>query len=133
MKREIKFRSWNPDDNKMEYPLVVSICANGKSQPLIVLSDGTRAYKDYPLMQYIGINDINEKEIYDGDIVKYYQPYAKKWERHIVGWDDELACFALYEDGSIYFKECDWIKILDIEVVGNKYESPESLFVNDNE
>jgi uncharacterized phage protein (TIGR01671 family) len=70
MNREIKFRAWNPDDKRIEYPLVFAICSNDKLQPLIKCSDGNRAYKDYPIMQYTGLKDKNGKEIYEGDILR---------------------------------------------------------------
>ena len=57
-----------------------------------------------------------------GDIVRYYQPYAKRTDEHIVKWDSEFACFGLFEDRNKWCKESDWIKIQEIEVIGNIYE-----------
>jgi uncharacterized phage protein (TIGR01671 family) len=68
MNREIKFRAWNPDDNKMEYPLVFAVGVDGILKPLIRCRGGN-AYKDYPKMQFTGLHDKNGKEIYEGDII----------------------------------------------------------------
>lgn len=64
---EIKLRAYNPDNNRIEYPLVIGIGMDGKFKPLINCIDGNRAYKDYPLMRYIELKDNNDVEIYEGD------------------------------------------------------------------
>jgi len=61
--REIKFRVWDKTNNKMLMPIenpaqaiTVQILPNGDT--------------DYEFMQYTGLKDKNDKEIYEGDIVK---------------------------------------------------------------
>jgi|688.fasta_scaffold217703_3 uncharacterized phage protein (TIGR01671 family) len=117
--RQIKFRAWNPDDKRIEYPLVFAICSNGKLQPLIKCSDGNRAYKDYPIMQYTGLTDKNGKEIYEGDIV----------QRGVITFS-RGKFQGTYFDSNGDFAE-DWEDDLcqekDIEVLGNIFENPELL------
>jgi uncharacterized phage protein (TIGR01671 family) len=58
--REIKFRAWQ--DNQMV------------TQPLSSNYGAARffgfLYEDAPIMQYTGLKDKNDKEIYEGDILK---------------------------------------------------------------
>ncbi len=145
MNREIKFRVWNPDDKRMEFPLVFAICSNGKLQPLIKCSDGNRAYKDYPIMQFTGLKDKNGKEIYEGDILSLKKE-ASLFKRcpiivigsvNFVGGKFEvntINCINLNvnKKGSVHFgmKVRDWIHLPEFyksEVIGNIFENPELL------
>jgi uncharacterized phage protein (TIGR01671 family) len=60
--REIKFRAWDKNTNVMRYP-------DGKkgSESNGALVDW---FEDEDLMQYTGLKDKNDKEIYEGDVVK---------------------------------------------------------------
>ena len=121
MYREIKFRAWNTDDNKMEYPLVLAICNDGGTlnfKPLIKCADGNSAYKDYPLMQFTGLHDRNGKEIYEGDILQY----TDNFNRPITG-------VVQYLGNGFWIEEKDETHYMpnDREVIGNIYENPELI------
>jgi uncharacterized phage protein (TIGR01671 family) len=80
------------------------------------------------ILQYTGIKDKNGKEIYEGDLCSYFNPYNKKTYVREVKFCSMFACFGLFQkDGNIYDYESDWLKIVDIEVIGNIYENKELL------
>jgi uncharacterized phage protein (TIGR01671 family) len=114
--REIKFRAWDNVDY-MSSPFTIKDVQDRK----IMFTDNCI------VMQFTGLKDKNGVEIYEGDIVKYFQPYSKAWHTHIVKWDNLWACFGLFEEGNKWCKESDWVKIKEIEVIGNIYENPELL------
>jgi uncharacterized phage protein (TIGR01671 family) len=73
MSREHKYQLWDKEENKM-YQCVTIACTNkNKWTPLIYTSDNIINgidHDNYELLEYIGIKDKNETEIYTGYIVK---------------------------------------------------------------
>lgn len=77
--RKIKFRAW--DGKNMYYPcdnsgIALDYCKisgwniyENKSKPNYLWLAGESLTEDFILMQYIGINDSQNKEIYEGDVV----------------------------------------------------------------
>lgn len=130
MNRTIKFRIWDRDNLIFDY-----VDFSHLRHLIDVMDDINTYYKDYfadpeqpnLLMQFTGLKDKNGKEIYEGDIVKYYQPYSKKWDIHIVKWDSLFASFGLYEQNEKWCKESDWIKIEEIEEIGNIHQNSDLL------
>lgn len=90
------------------------------------------------IMQYAGLKDKNGKEIYEGDIVRKKCNYLNTGEIKIrlykVVWKEEWCAWALKKLGNctqscyMYKNELDFC-----EIVGNIYENPELLEVNDDE
>lgn len=122
MNREIKFRAWNKIHNKM----LQWGNLNNFFNTLNCLS-----YKHLEVMQYTGLKDKNDKEIYEGDIVK-----------HNGNTTGENKAIIIYKDGC--FKTTIWHNEIEIamsymddlyvgtvtdkvEVIGNIYENPNLL------
>ena len=130
MKRELKFRqpifSQNGQFATWHF---FDINKNETSEN----SKATYAYRNKhpkPAYQFTGLHDKDGKDIYDGDILSYYNIFSELTYKHIVQWNSDLACFGLYEKGNEYCEEMDWLMIQDIEVIGNIYENKELLNKN---
>ena len=125
--RKIKFRVWDKSEKKM--------LDNTNVRPIALgyLEDETctgGAYADnlYEFMQYAGKNDKNEKEIYEGDIVKKVDTTGLGWhrERKCKVSFDKWGCWMLtteFGDGYM-LGEFDSEQL---EVIGNIFENPELL------
>jgi len=90
MSREIKFRAWN--HKKMIY---------------------------YPIMQFTGQTDKNDKDIYEGDIIDNGHGRIG-----VVVYDEERAMFIVadkmkFNDSLYHFKSP--------EIIGDKFQNPELL------
>lgn len=78
--------------------------------------------------RFTGLKDKNGKEIWEGDVVTFTNPYSKKEYKRVVRFCELFACFGLFVDmETIYEYESDWLKITNIEVIGNIHENPELL------
>lgn len=68
--REIKFRAWGRNEKKMLYG--VEHTYDGYIVPMACFGGVLDCPDFYIVMQYTGLKDQNGKEIYEGDIVKFY-------------------------------------------------------------
>lgn len=121
-----KFRAWNSETKEIE----VFKTYEEISELFLVLSadDGF-----YSIMQSTGLKDKNDKEIFEGDIVR---------TTRFLGRADEIGGFYEYEKdyvGVVKVLEGSWVidtgivavrlwsEIDESEVLGNIYENPELL------
>lgn len=135
MSREIKFRAWSTPDNIMHnnvyiypYPNSMVVGRDDKS----IGFDGI----DVVVMQYTGLKDMNEVEVYEGDILKF----TEIDEESVLGvgvtdiaqvkWIDDLAQWrVVFPSGRRTELHCilEVPYFYDQEVIGNVYENPELI------
>ena len=126
--REIKFRAWDKENEKMMK--VSSLHLENKE--ISVKENGTfHLFRMQDLMQYTGLKDKNGKEIYEGDIVLIKLDETSTWYKTVVGFK-KGAFIASLIDGE------DYIYIFnrgfdnnDFEVIGNIYENKKLLEENE--
>jgi len=130
--REIKFRFYSNITKKMYNDMsLIGLVYSNDSNPCMYNADRitkepgeTRCQylNDGHLMQYTGLKDKNDKEVYEGDILtrtesEFYPDYFK------IEWCEERGGFMLtYQPcGEVYDLAEFWP---DSVVVGNIYENP---------
>ena len=115
--RNIKFRAWDKWEKRMIKP------HNGDFIKWHAMSN----WKDcLEVMQYTGLKDKNDTEIYDGDIVQLANGVKQKvyWENEIFAWNVERFS----RNGRVnYIMLYELRDITTFEVIGNIYEHPELL------
>lgn len=145
--REIKFRAYDTH-TKIMLP-IVDIIKFTKSEGIYITRDSAYGvginiqYQPHiELMQYTGLKDKNEKEIYEGDIVRF-EDIGEDGYEYKEGFDFKNEAQVIYEDGQVtltnfgegdnsYYANDGQPDILDeilrngnCEVIGNIYDNPE--------
>lgn len=79
--------------------------------------------------QFTGLYDCNEKEIYEGDILKYIHWENKKEILYFITFEDEMGSFILQTPRVKLKSNITQMKIygLKLEVIGNIHDNPELL------
>ena len=117
MQREIKFRAFDKVANTMHK--VSSIDFDSKQ--VFIQEENFDVWldlDDVELMQFIGLYDKNDKEIYEGDIVRF-SPKEKSAVTY------EKGCFYVKAKQG-YFQLGNWKKET-LEIIGNIHKNPELL------
>lgn len=117
MSREIKFRAWDKYENKIRKVRAI----NFTNKDLWLEIEDNRImganFFEVELMQYTGLKDRNDKEIYEGDIVRYFK--------------DELGIVKFVAGSFIIDGNTCYESFLElggkIAIVGNIYENPDLL------
>lgn len=123
--REIKFRAW-VKDRKAIFEVILIDYVTKKVTYLLervghLLSIRDAKFNDVELMQYTGLKDKNNKEIYEGDIVTLHN------SRYKVIFNMEQARFVLRDDKfeiEIPFTNNNNERM---EIIGNIYENSELI------
>ena len=121
--REIKFRAWSKIEKKMKYYDRDCSSPNMTLNGVLIDSYGSNVSYQYELMQFTGLKDKTDKEIYENDIVKGVWQCDKKtirigtvkyWEEFgLYGIDDNSGLVSVVWNGS--------------EVIGNIHSNPKLL------
>jgi uncharacterized phage protein (TIGR01671 family) len=90
--------------------------------------------EDVVLMQSTGLKDCNDREIYEGDVLKVSDGLYEIDEENplvVVKWDEEAGGYTMKDfTGEFDALNIGWQiadKFVRVEVVGNIYENPELL------
>ncbi|MCL4581419.1 hypothetical protein YWH7199_08420 [Fusobacterium nucleatum YWH7199] len=122
--REIKFRAWLKEKKIMGEVLGIDIL----HKEIFFSNEDVDCYehtdfKNIELMQYTGLKDMKEKEIYEGDIL--FESFREKYYKVIF----ENGSFRAEFEGDFEEYSFDLIDVVaqGYEVVGNIYQNPELL------
>jgi uncharacterized phage protein (TIGR01671 family) len=132
MAREIKFRGKKFCQDKWIYGSLITQGVRGADGNFIDTGRGER----YPIQQdtigqFIGIKDSKGREIYDGDILEYYNKITKK--SHLSGlviYNEHAAAFNVVNPKNglyLYIKPTDDGIDETLTIIGNIYDNPELL------
>ena len=134
MNREIKFRVWDKTRNELftyinecgvkqlnfNQEMAIESVELFEYLPSEIFVFKTLDIDDVELMQFTGIKDKNDVEIYEGDIVNFDKvEWGGDDNIHVVTWDKTYGCWC-FGGGSISDMEFR-------EVIGNIHENPELL------
>lgn len=125
-----KFRAWDKISKKMFPVMMIDF---GQSYVMIEEINGLWCERDFDeieLMRFTDLKDKNGREIYEGDIIRFFDCDGDGYTVPVV-WDNDYACFGVsfswgYPISFDYLEEF-YTELKDIEVVGNIYENPELL------
>ena len=123
MNRKIAFRAWDNVNKVMQYSDI--IWGDYDFPALSELNYGDNIYNLSNLMQYTGLKDKNNKEIFEGDVVKWF---SCRVEKAIVQFSNGIFQLKIQEpENDDYYMDILYNWTSTIEVVGNIYENPELL------
>ena len=130
--RDIKFRCWDTENKQMLKVQELDFEDTFYGGRLSIRTDQYNDYfdiEDMILMQYTGLKDKKQKEIYEGDII-FIKGETKLLDiKGKVEYSNILAQFIITNTGSIV-NEAEPLgdyEEEDIEVIGNIYDNPELL------
>jgi len=124
--RKIKFRAWDKKKKKMCFVWAVGYYKNGTIADIkIQQGNKWKNIKNFILLQYTGLKDESDREIYEGDIVKGelvdMLGYNAGEVKGVVCYVSKWGCYAIGND-MVLLKD-----LRNIKVVGNIHENPELL------
>jgi len=145
--KQIKARGWHVSQKKMYSAEEMgrdqlTISADGRGFVNVSGSDTQKSvffYDAFIPLLFTGFSDKHNKEMYDGDIIRFVNSMISSNDPmpgiRIIVWDEEIAGFAhAYVNGDTATSGYVWCKSNAermFEVIGNIYENPELIKVDD--
>lgn len=127
MNRDIKFRAW-VKDRKAIFEVILINYVSKKITYLLervghLLNIRHDKFNDVELMQYSGLTDMMEKEIYEGDIL--FESFGERYYKVVF----ENGSFRAEFEGDFEEHSFDLIDVVaqGCKIVGNIYENPELI------
>lgn len=119
--KDIKFRAWD----KLQRKMVGVDRINFDVKEIDVVVKKTKAIEDYyscsfyeiELMQCTGLKDKNDKEIYEGDIVRIKDGYTGSEFTGVVAFEN--GSFIISDGSRVGYRWLDY----DREILGNKFDN----------
>jgi uncharacterized phage protein (TIGR01671 family) len=126
--REFKFRAWIPKEKSMLSDMTYNALVDARL-------NNRNSWKrtDWIKMQYTGMQDIENKDIYEGDIITFRYPPSFKRIGTVVFrdgcFDVEFLHSVHLKDGTI--RKWDYLKVFvangGVQILGNIYENSNLL------
>lgn len=124
--RDMKFRAWDKKENKMLPDFTYNALLDARL-------NNVNSWKksDRIKMQYTGLQDMHNVDIYEGDVVTFRYPPAFRRTGTVVFQD---GCFDVEFHNPIHLdngtaRQWDYLKVFvangGVEILGNVFENPE--------
>lgn len=115
--RELKFRAWNKEARELGLFDLSNVCAHGA---YIYTDRGNHFDSDMPIMQWTGLKDKNGVDLFEGDLVRYFNIYSNDYVIEEVRYHDgKFLPMVTVEEG---YNAIEKYRANDFEVIGNIYE-----------
>jgi len=126
MNNTFKSRVWDKNENRFRYGNEFTVNGNGD----IFCNDysGMCQNERFIFQHYTGLKDRNQKEIYEGDILKHPQATEPEENGFIVVWNNfGWVCVNVNYRFDPYYNATFDGYFSQTEVIGNIHENPELL------
>jgi len=128
MAREIKFRAWDGEKMHTNVGIIPSSCSLS-----IQVHDQTIFIRPntWKVMQFTGLKDKNEKEIYEGDILRVLDYPSEEEAESMIGaveyYNSTFDMVLKKKENPLESTRFRWGNFYHVEVIGNIYENPKLL------
>ena len=132
MNRSIKFRVWDGFNRCMIYPAHDLRLQHDSSyflkQGLQTPQQGQQFGYGRDLMAFIGIQDSEKRDVYEGDIVEWREkgdatPRAAAAIRYL----ESICGYSLYVPNTKYRTDFQFVDLTSLRIIGNIFENPALL------